>query len=269
MKRNKKFGAFTLIELLVVIAIIAILASMLLPALAKAKQKAQRISCLNNLKQLGIGYRTFANDTGDRFPAQATLANGGWQDYMTPSGSAILTTDTGAFTVTYTNYVLMADALGQSPKVVVCPADEQNAGTSFLKVIGTTTSSAISDANCSYWVGLGANDTYPQALLGGDRGVYNSQTATDPKYVGYGFTGFVCAFPTNLNVNAGRMWWTQKMHSAGNASGSGNILLGDGSAQQTTSSSLQGYQVNGGDSGNWATTTGPNASTTYFRLAIP
>src|SRR5215207_1242632 len=74
--QTKTRRGFTLIELLVVIAIIAILAAMLLPALSKAKTKAHGVSCMNNTKQLTLGWLLFATDNGDRLMKDKPVAGG-------------------------------------------------------------------------------------------------------------------------------------------------------------------------------------------------
>jgi prepilin-type N-terminal cleavage/methylation domain-containing protein len=84
--RKNHCRAFTLIELLVVIVIIAILAALLLPALAKAKQRGQQAVCMSNLKQTGLAFEMYLNDAADHFPDRRDLKNslpGGYHPWTT------------------------------------------------------------------------------------------------------------------------------------------------------------------------------------------
>jgi prepilin-type N-terminal cleavage/methylation domain-containing protein/prepilin-type processing-associated H-X9-DG protein len=119
--RQHKFSkGFTLIELLVVIAIIAILAAMLLPALASAKERAMRISCTSNQKQIGIGVNIFAGDNSDFLP-QCSWPSGQnpWQTYEVCRVTA------GTKTITRGPYnlgdIYFANAAGDG-KVLYCPS---------------------------------------------------------------------------------------------------------------------------------------------------
>lgn len=189
--------AFTLIEMLLVIFMLVVLALLLLPSLA-GSHKSIRIYCVNNLKEIGLAFRIWEKDNGDKFPMEISATNA-YAMKLIATGNA------------YLLWQMMSNELS-TPKILYCTADtEQVAATNFT--------TGFSDANISYFFNLDGNEAWPQMILTGDD---NLAVNDVPARTG------ILTLSTNSSVA-----WTSARHKF-----VGNLGIADGSVQQVTTHGL-------------------------------